>query len=233
MKIGILKTDAVRPAWVPEYGEYPEQFEKLLGSRDASLEFTTYDVREGEYPLSINAEDAYLITGSRHSVYDELPWIPPLMDFVRELHAARKKILAICFGHQLVAHALGGRTAKAEQGWGVGIHRHRFDRRPAWFDDGDLEFPILVTHQDQVIENAEGATVLAGSDFCPNAVCQIGDHILTFQGHPEFVNGYSREIMEFRREIIGEDVYQNGIASLAEQPETDRIAGWMLRFLRD
>ncbi|MEQ8802544.1 MAG: GMP synthase, partial [Haliea sp.] len=136
------------------------------------------------------------------------------------------------FGHQLVAHALGGETGKSPKGWGVGLHRHRFTRRPHWHDQGEAEFAILVSHQDQVVSKAPGAEVLASSDFCENAVVQIGEHILTFQGHPEFVPGYSREIMEFRREIIGEPTYVAGMDSLAEAPESERIGRWILAFLK-
>ena len=82
------------------------------------------------------------------------------------------------------------------------------------------------------MELAEGAEVLAGSDFCENAVCQLGDHILTFQGHPEFVPGYSREIMDYRREAIGEETYREGVASLATEPQQARVARWMVNFLK-
>lgn len=232
MKLGILKTDAVRPEWVPEFGEYPDMFIALLGKVAPDLEFVTYDVEQGKYPEDIDEVDAYLITGSKSSVYDDKPWIPVLMDFVRELHRRRKKLVGICFGHQLVAQALGGKTEKYAGGWGVGLHTHRFTDMPGWHDQGGADFDILVSHQDQVVENAEGARVLASSDFCQNAVCQIGDHILTFQGHPEFLPGYSREIMEYRREQIGERVYQGGMASLARAPEGERVARWILNFLR-
>jgi GMP synthase-like glutamine amidotransferase len=232
MKIGILKTDAVREEWVRRFGEYPDMFRELLREGDENLEFEVYDVRHGEYPEDIDEVDAYLITGSRHSVYDDLPWIPPLLEFIRELHRRRKKTLGICFGHQAVAHALGGLTEKADAGWGVGLHRHRFRERPSWFDDGELEFPILVTHQDQVTRNAEGARVLASSDFCPNAVCQIGDHMLTFQGHPEFLNDYQREIIRFRRDLLGEDTYRRGLESLEQQPARQRMITWLMNFLR-
>ena len=232
MKLGILKTDQVRPEWVPEFGEYPDMFIKLLGQVDPDLEFRVYDVEQGEYPADIDEVDAYLITGSKSSVYDDKPWIKILMEFVRELDRRRKKLVGICFGHQLVAHALGGRTEKSPKGWGVGLHTHRFTATPAWHDQQALEFDILVSHQDQVVKNAEGARVLAGSDFCENAVCQVGDHILTFQGHPEFVPGYSREIMEFRRQVVGEQVYARGVASLVAPPQNERVARWILKFLR-
>ncbi len=231
MKLGILKTDAVRPEWVPSFGEYPDMFMALLAREDPTLEFAVYDVEEGIYPADIDEVDAYLITGSKSSVYEDKPWIAQLMDFVRELDARKKKLVGICFGHQIVAHALGGRTEKSSKGWGVGRHTHVFSETPSWHDGQRPDFDILVSHQDQVVENARGARVLAGSDFCENAVVQVGEHILTFQGHPEFVSGYSREIMEFRREAIGEAAYQAGIASLNEEHEGARVARWILNFL--
>jgi GMP synthase-like glutamine amidotransferase len=232
MKLGILKTDAVRPEWVPEFGEYPDMFVALLSSQDPDLEFAVYDVEEGVYPEDIDEVDAYLITGSKSSVYEDKPWIHTLMEFVRLLDSRHKKVVGICFGHQLVAQALGGRTEKSPKGWGVGLHRHRFSELPTWHDQGEPGFDILVSHQDQVVENAPGATVLAGSDFCENAVCQIGEHILTFQGHPEFLPDYSREIMTFRREMIGEGAYETGMASLRDDPQGARVARWILDFLK-
>jgi GMP synthase-like glutamine amidotransferase len=232
MKLGILKTDEVRPEWVPEYGEYPDMFMALLGREDAELEFVTYDVEHGQYPDDIDEVDAYLITGSKSSVYDDQPWIPTLIEFVQELHRRRKKLLGICFGHQLVAQALGGKTEKSPKGWGVGLHQHRFKEAPAWHDQGDLALDILVSHQDQVVVTAQGAQVLAGSEFCENAVCQVGDHILTLQGHPEFLPDYSREIMNLRRERIGEEAYAGGLASLDGVHQGQRVARWMVNFLK-
>jgi GMP synthase-like glutamine amidotransferase len=231
MKLGILKTDTVRPEWARKFGEYPDMFMALFGELDPLMAFAVYDVQRGEYPQDIDEVDAYLITGSKSSVYGEEPWIARLMEFVRELHRRRKKLVGICFGHQVVAQALGGRTVKSPAGWGVGLHTHRFAAKPAWHDQGEADFDVLVSHEDQVVQNAEGARVLAGSDFCENAVCQLGEHILTFQGHPEFLPGYSREIMEFRRELIGEHAYQQGVASLARPPQRERIARWILAFL--
>ena len=231
MKLGILKTDTVRPEWVADFGEYPDMFIALLSQQDPELEFVVYDVEQGDYPEHIDDVDAYLITGSKTSAYDDKPWIAPLMDFVRELHRRQKKLVGICFGHQLIAQALGGKTEKSPKGWGVGLHTHCFTAVPAWHDQGALEFDILVSHQDQVMQSAPGARVLAGSDFCENAVCQVDDHILTFQGHPEFVPTYLRGIMELRREMIGEPVYSAGMASLATEPQGQRVARWILDFL--
>ena len=206
-------------------------FVALLGRADPNLEFAVYDVESGEFPADIDEVDAYLITGSKSSVYDDKPWIPPLVEFVRQLNERRKKLVGICFGHQLIALALGGNTEKSPKGWGVGLHSHRFKQFPDWHEGDDAELNILVSHQDQVVKTADGALVLAGSDFCENAVCQIGEHILTFQGHPEFVPEYSREIMEFRKELIGEEAYSKGVASLVGLHQGDRVARWVSNFL--
>ena len=233
MKLGILKTDSVRSQWVPEFGEYPDMFMALLGREDPGMEFVVYDVEHGHYPDNIDDVDAYLITGSRSSVYDDKPWIKTLMEFVRKLHSIDKKLVGICFGHQLIAQALGGTTEKYSGGWGVGLHTHQFSTAPAWHDQGDPGVDILVSHQDQVVAVPEQAKVLAGSEFCENAVCQIGKHILTFQGHPEFMPGYARELMAFRREGLGEETYAIGMASLSGSHEGQRVARWIINFLHD
>ena len=191
MKLGILRTDTVRPEWARSYGEYPDMFEALLGGLDPSLTFATWHVEAGEFPAGVDDADAWLVTGSKFSVYEDLPWIHRLLAFIRELHEAGKPLVGICFGHQAVAQALGGEVRKSAKGWGVGLHRHAFREEPPWFDGGDRSFRVLVSHQDQVERPAPGTAVLAGSDFCENAVCQVGEHILTFQGHPEFVPGYA------------------------------------------
>ncbi len=232
MKLGILKTDAVRPEWVADYGEYPDMFIALLGGLDPTLDFTVYDVEHGEYPEDVDDMDAYLITGSKSSVYDDQDWIRRLMAFVQELDRRQKKLIGICFGHQLVAQALGGRVEKSPKGWGVGLHTYVFKALPPWHDGLDPELAILASHQDQVVENAAGAQVLAGSAFCENAVCQVGSHILTFQGHPEFLPGYCESIMNFRRERIGEQAYQAGMGSLQEAPQGRRVGRWILDFLQ-
>jgi len=232
MRVAILKTDSVRPELAAIYGEYPDMFAKLLGGVDEALQFAVYDVERGEYPADTGMADAYLITGSKAGAYDPLPWIAPLEQYIQRLHRERRKLLGICFGHQLIAQALGGEVQQSQKGWGVGLHEARFRRLPVWHDGGDPTFRLLVSHQDQVVQPPSEADVLAGSEFCEHAVLQIGDHILTFQGHPEFDPGYSRALLDLRRTLIGEPTYQRGMASLAESPERERVGRWMVDFLR-
>ena len=232
MHIGILRTDSVSREWVSTYGEYPDMFTRLLSAEDDALTFTTWNVEVGELPNGVEAADGFLITGSKSSVYDDKAWIRALEDFVRECHAARRKVIGICFGHQLVAQALGGVVAKSPKGWGVGVHCYTVDREGFDLADGE-QFCLLASHQDQVMTMPPGATQIASNDHCEFAGMTLGQHMLTFQGHPEFIPAYSREIMTFRRDMIGAERVAEGIASLEEREhEGGRIARWMLAFLR-
>lgn len=232
MHIGILKTDAVRPEWVPDFGEYPDMFIRLLQA-DPSVSFSVWDVEEGCHPSEseIDAIDGFIITGSKSSVYDDKRWIRDLEALIQKLHAKRKKMVGICFGHQIIAKALGGEVSKSDKGWGVGIHTYDLDNVPfAGADDGQLK--LVVSHQDQVHELPPGARNVVSNAHCENAGFVIGDHIFTLQGHPEFIDEYSEVIMALRYDMIGADRVAEGRASLQQHDhEGDRVASWMLSFL--
>jgi len=229
--LGILKADSVNPDLQVTHGDYTDMFQSIFRVADPTLTFNIYDVLASQYPDNIDECDGYLITGSRHSVYEPLPWIQRLGEFVVELHSARKKLLGICFGHQLVAHVLGGRTAKSDRGWGVGRHVTRL--YDASHPDWPSEFALLSSHQDQVQEPPPDAEIIAQSDFCPIAGMMLGQHILTLQGHPEFTRDYARDLLGVRREVLGESLYQAGLASLAEDVHQLEVARLILAFLFD
>ncbi len=233
MKIGILKTDAVRPEWAPKFGEYPDMFQRLLLEVDPTLEFVIWDVEEGELPERTDEVDGYIITGSKSSAYDDKPWIRNLEAFVRRLNEEKRKLLGICFGHQVVARALGGVVDKSPKGWGVGVNVYNISD-PELLADGQGEtLQLICSHQDQVMRMPEGAELIAKNDHCEVAGMRIGEHILTFQPHPEFIPEYSREIMTFRREMIGDERADAGMASLVDlEHQGERVARWMLDFLR-
>jgi GMP synthase-like glutamine amidotransferase len=206
-------------------------FARLLTEQDDALRFTTWDVEAGELPLSCDAADAFLITGSKSSVYDDKAWIRSLEDFVRALHATRSKLIGICFGHQLIAQALGGTVAKSAKGWGVGINAYVVDDTLFKQADGK-DLCLLASHQDQVMQMPPGAKQIATNAHCEVAGMVLGEHILTFQGHPEFTPDYARELLSFRRDMIGEERADEGLNSLVvREHEGARAARWILDFV--
>ncbi|MBT3623841.1 MAG: GMP synthase [Gammaproteobacteria bacterium] len=237
MRIGILQADAVMEQFQPAHGNYPGMIAGILGRAATELnldvECRNYDVEHGIYPNATDECDAYVITGSKKSVYDDDPWIAALKEYTCELHQEEKKLVGLCFGHQLVAEALGGKTLGADVGWCVGIHESEVIQ-PQWFmSDDELDrFQLIVSHKDQVVQLPEGAQLLASAEQCPNSMYCVGDHILTMQGHPEFTREYSRDLMDMRREILGVETYNEGVASLAKTLEKDIVARWIIRFIK-
>ena len=239
MHIGILKTDAVRPEWVDEFGEYPDMFQRLVLAADSDVSFSVWDVEEGvrPTPAEIDAVDGFIITGSKSSAYDDKEWIRDLERLVQELHARRKKMVGICFGHQVIARALGGTVAKSDKGWGVGVNIYRVTELPVQGDDevrGDASgaLKLVASHQDQVTVLPPGARNVVFNDHCENAGFVMGGHIFTLQGHPEFSAEYSEAIMAFRYDMIGAKRVAQGRASLVtHQHEGPRVARWMVDFL--
>ena len=235
MRIGILKAGTVHPDVGLRYGDYPDMFHELLvdpAARPAGApapEFLDVDVARERLP-DPTACDAYLVTGSRHSVYDDLPWIAPLAEFAARALQQRRRVVGICFGHQLIAHHFGGETRAAPAGWCVGVHRARVVDAAPWMDPPAADFALLVSHRDQVVRLPTGARTFAVADACPVAGFVLGD-ALAFQGHPEFVSGYAGALMDARRRALGEDVYRAGKASLREHTDGPLVARWIWRFM--
>jgi GMP synthase-like glutamine amidotransferase len=219
------------PELAARHGSMPGMFRRLLAAVDEGLEFQDYACTDGELPATTEASDAYLVTGSPHGVYDGLPWMTSLQDFCRAADAAGRKVIGVCFGHQLLADAYGGTVEKSAQGWGVGLHRYEVAAREAWMAPPLAAFANIVFHQDQVTVPPPGARLLASSAFCRHAMLQIGDNILTLQSHPELTKAFATELLEGRREMIGHATAETALESLQAGDDSHLVARWMLRFL--
>lgn len=232
LHIGLLQCDDVAPELRATHGNYPAMFEALLTGVDPDLEFCVWRCLDGEIPEEVEAVDAWLTTGSKFGVNDGLAWVDDLAAFVRELWRAGKPLVGICFGHQLIAKALGGEVEKSAKGWGVGVSFNRLDERADWMTPWQPELNLVVSHQDQVVRLPPDTRVLGGSDFCPCYLMQVGEHFLGVQGHPEFAKPYSRDLMALRRELVGEARVDEGQASLNAPVHDALMARWILNFMR-
>jgi GMP synthase-like glutamine amidotransferase len=188
-------------------------------------------VQFGDYPAALDECDAYLITGSKVSAYDDIAWIHELKNFVRSIHQHQKKLIGICFGHQLIAAALGGSVEKSKEGWHVGIHSATLKQNTVLFGSAEKEFDLIYNHQDQVMTMPRDSILHASCRNCPIAMLSIGNHILSFQGHIEFEIAYAKDLLNMRRSILGEDIYLNAYESLNAKSMDTRVIDWILKFL--
>ena len=223
MKLAILETGRPPGDLSERFGSYPSMFESLLGD---GFEIETFDVQSGELP-NPGAHDAVLITGSPAGVYDPLPWIAPLMAFIRA--ATDSKMVGVCFGHQIIAQALGGHVEKSSKGWGAGLHRYSVLHPEPWMD-GAGGIAIPASHQDQVVVRPPQTEVVVASDFTPYAgLAWIDRPAISFQFHPEFSPDFAKALIEKRYDIVPDP--DAAIASLEAPNANARVGGWIRRFL--
>lgn len=239
MKLGILICDQVRESLLPEHGDYPEMFvglfERLAGDvelgRGLQITYEFYHVMKGELPTAADDCDAYLATGSKYSVNDDSAWIHQLVRFIQQLYDNNTTFVGICFGHQLIARALGGNVINASQGWGVGLSQCEVLRQQPWMLPYQSHVDIVVSHQDQIAEPPPAGQVLMGTGFCPVSVIQVGNHFLGIQGHPEFSRAYAKDLMLCRQDTIPSRQLASAIDSLSRPVDDLLMARWIMNFL--
>ena len=223
MKVAILETGRPPGPLADEFGDYSAMLSQLLGP---GFETQSFDVQTGQLPDAA-AHHAYLITGSPAGVYDPLPWIAPLQDFIR--NAGNAKMVGICFGHQVMAEALGGHVEKSDKGWGAGLHHYRIVRDEPWMD-GAAEIAAPASHQDQVVIQPPNTAIVAASPFTQFAALAWTDRpAISFQFHPEFSPAFAKALIEQRYDIVPDP--DAAIASLDGPNDNARVGQWIRNFL--
>ncbi len=208
-------------------GGYLAMFGALLAPY--GIELVGFDAQAGELPEDPAALDGYVLTGSATSVYDDEPWIAPAEDLLRDVVARGIPVAGICFGHQLLAQALGGRVEKADVGWGAGVHTYAVTTPLPGAASSEMRLQAM--HQDQVVALPEGARVWARSEHCPIAGFTVGDRVWTVQAHPEFTAPFSRALVERRRAVVGDELADAAVATVDGPTDHELVASWIARVL--
>lgn len=222
MKIGILRTGHSPDELVETLGTYDAMFERLLDGNDFTFE--TFSVLDGVFPNGPQDADGWLITGSKHGAYEDHVWIPPLEDLIRDINTSGKPMIGVCFGHQIIAQALGGKVEKFDGGWSVG--------RTEYTLDGN-SITLNAWHQDQVVELPKGARVVGASDFCANAMLAYGDTIWTIQPHPEFEAEFIDGLVNTRgKGVVPDEHLKAASAALPLPIDNAEVADQMAQFFK-
>lgn len=234
MRLTILETGRAPGRLAEDYPSYPDMFSALLSKADPSLRFESVAVVDGNTPPDPSTCEAVLITGSPAGVYDSTPWMDPLRTFVREAWATKTPMIGVCFGHQIIADALGGDVRKSDKGWGVGRHTYGVSKARPWMAGAGTSVSLSVSHQDQVITPPANAVTLASSAHTDHAILAYDDApIITVQGHPEFSDAFVSALWSARRgTALTEAQVDGALASLATPEDNDRVGDWFVRFLR-
>jgi GMP synthase-like glutamine amidotransferase len=223
MQIGILQTGHAPEQLLARHGDYDDMFVRLLQGRGFS--FRTYDVERMDFPASVHEADGWLITGSKHGVYEDHAFIPPLEEFIRAAYAEGVPIVGICFGHQIIAQALGGHVEKFAGGWSVGPKIYRIEGR---------DYTLNAWHQDQVTDPPAEAQTVGHSDFCAHAALVYGDRAYSVQPHPEYGREFIEGLMTYRAPgVVPDDRLADARARLDADTDSAQMADRIARFFTE
>lgn len=235
MRVTIIETGRAPGRLSEEFPRYPDMFISLMREADANLAFDTVALLDGAALPAPSACEAILITGSPFGVYDDTPWMNPLRAFIRDVFATRRPMIGVCFGHQIIADAMGGDVRKSPKGWGLGRHTYGIVEHRGWMPEEAASVSLSVSHQDQVIAPPPGAVTLASSAHTDHAMLAYRDApVISIQGHPEFSDTFVSALYSARRgKTLTDEQVDTAIASLSAPEDNVRVASWFARFLRE
>jgi len=221
--------DAAAPV-AERRGQFAEWIVRVAGS-EWQGDWRTHDVRTDEPLPPIPSASAFVITGSSNSVTERAPWMLRLEELVRSVAASPVPLFGICFGHQIVAQALGGEVAKNPRGREIGTVRVRRVADDPMLDHAPADFDVNATHVDAVVRLPAGARVLAASELDPTQAFAIGDTVRCVQFHPEIDGDAMRGYVTARAHLI-EAEGGDPRAILARSVDAPHAEGILRAFVR-
>jgi GMP synthase-like glutamine amidotransferase len=231
LHIAVLLTNNDTSAFAAHFPNDGQKVVQLLQPLRPDWTYEVVPVKDGVLPASPEAFDGYVITGSPASVNDDsLPWVGPLLDFIRAVDAARQPLIGLCFGHQAVARALGGQVVRNAAGWGLGTAPTHWQATRSWMQPAQSTTTLMAAHNEQVTRMPEGAECLGGSDFCPIGSMQIGQHIWTTQYHPEMPLVFMQALLGYLADKLDKNTMARAHTSLNNAADVPLFGQWMVQF---
>lgn len=232
LHIAVLLTNNDTSAFAAHFPNDGQKVVQLLQPLRPNWSYEVLPVKDGVLPTSPADFDGYVITGSPASVNDDaLPWVGPLLDFIRAVDAARQPLIGLCFGHQAVARALGGQVARNAAGWGLGTAPTHWQVERPWMQPARSTTTLMAAHNEQVTRMPEGAECLGGSDFCPISSMQIGQHIWTTQYHPEMPLVFMQALLGYLADKLDSHTLARAHGSLQQAADVPLFGQWMAQFI--
>ncbi len=232
MKVALLQAHHIpEHRQVHSGGNYPHVFANMFARTETIIDLDWYDVTKGDYPLDPNIYDAFLISGSSASAFDDDPWIAPLKKYIQKIFNDKHKIIGVCFGHQIIAEALGGKVIRAEKGWGIGVKTIEVIARQKWMIPYQHHCSLLFYHQDHVILEPDNAIILARNEFCEIQMYCIGSQVLGIQAHPEMLSGHNHSIIMDARGDLDDYIIRGAVESLRIRDQGILVGHWITNFI--
>jgi GMP synthase-like glutamine amidotransferase len=230
IKLALLKCMTVSSPLKGEYGDVSDMFLAFFSRQASRISLQIHAAEQGDLPEPDAPLDGIIISGSPCSPNENLEWIKKTRQFIQTSHRQKKKMLGICFGHQLLADALGGKVKRAPQGWGLGVQPVSIHQQMPWMEPAAKQCNIMVSYQDQVIELPPGAKRLASNSHCPNFMFALGHHVLGIQGHPEFSKSFAKALYQSRQEMLGQETLDHAMESLGHEVDPRLWLQWIHQF---
>lgn len=229
-KLAIYLTNTERSGWDAPFPDYGVMTAAMLAPLLAEYEIEQFDAVSGDLPDHPEQYHAVVLTGSIANVTSHEPWMDKLYEHIQRLHRAKVKLIGICFGHQAIAHALGGEVAPAQPQ--VGNVALDIVRPQPWMQPAQASVHLLCGNFQQVVSLPEGAEALASQAHCPFPMYQLGEHILGCQYHPEFSPEYMHRYVDFAQQKLGPQLVQQAQQQLAKDHHGAIVAQWLAHFVQ-
>ncbi|KAF5669414.1 GMP synthase (glutamine-hydrolyzing) [Fusarium heterosporum] len=242
LRLAILEADTPQPQTRDRFGGYTGVFTALLeaAAKPQKLKelvsIKGYDIVNElhSYP-SLNDIDAILITGSRHTAFDNDPWILKLVEYTKKaIESNRVRVVGVCFGHQIIGRAEGAQLGRSNKGWEVAVTEVDLtDKGKEIF--GLDKMRIHQMHRDIVDKFPEKSIPLGSNDICEVQGFYSPGKYITVQGHPEFTEEIISEVL-FNRHTVGiftDEVYNDAMKRAPLPHDGVAIAKAFLKFYRE